>query len=1045
MPNNKRAHKRPTQGTAKSTRQGSHKNTCRQLAIGLLASCVWLPVSAEQPQTFPLQLPAGDLKQSLVKLVSETGVGIVFDPDLSIEHKHPRLSGQYTLEQTLSRLLKDSGLIAVQEGEYFRITRMPEDTPAPSAGQRQQLEEIVVTGSYIKGRRPPYASNIQILNETDFSSTGSPTAADLIATMTAVSGTENQSNQFDNNNAAGTANVNLRGLGVSRTLVLLNGRRTVTSALPHNDGQAFVDLNTLPMGAISRVEVLKDGAAATYGSDAVAGVINFVTEQDFEGVQLSASAKHIENSDGDWTLGLLWGHQGDNWHWMTSIDYQRRNELKVTDRAGITHPRVDLPSIDTTLFGQSRVGNPGAFIPIDAATAVGGVTNDEAAIALNNGNSLVADPGCVSGGGEPINQNRCGHQFVNFDNLIEDERHLNIFNSLTVDLSGDRQLYAELLYARTRLPQWKTTASFAPSRDADVSLYIAPTHPGLMDFIANNPGALQADGNPADFSGGAIFQGRLRDANSPAAQGTREHDTYRLLTGLKGLVGTNGEYDLSLIYARNSAKATTPDALRERWQLAMQGLGGPDCQSNTPGTNGCLYYNPFSSALPNSSEYNPALSNDPTLLNWITEELEQKNTSELGVIEGLYTNSIHLQQGILRYALGTQYRYESLDISFNDISNIELSPGEIDAGGSPSGEFVFIRGGTEDKVSQEVFALFAEAMVPASHNVDLQLALRFEDYGSNIGHSINPKLAAIWNLTPTVSLRASASTTFRAPSLNQTSLNVSAQESIGAALSFKPVDRIGSEDLDPEKGTNYNLGLILTPTENSQITLDYWRIDLADPIIQENPNAVIARADADPGSRFADQVIRDNTGNIQRVITRYINGPKLKLDGIDLEAKVGFPLAGAWITTGLDIAYLHRYRVASDELNQSFDAAGRANNGTFLQALPQWQGKAYIEWQQGNHNAVLRYNHTGSYTDDGLNILRGSIHEDLISFRRVDAFETWDIYYHYDLPQSKTSLSATLLNATNEDPPEVYDDIRFDSALHNAFGRTLTLAVTHNF
>ncbi len=1039
----------------------------RQLAVCLLTASVCLQfVSPQKTQaqvltqtsqtqasqtqasdeTLNIKLPAGDLKQSLIKLVQQSGIGIVFDPELDIEHQHTSIRGQLSLEQALKRLLKGSQLIAEQEGDYYRIRQATTETDTTTTFKpTKTLEEVIVTGSFIKGRRPPYSSNIQIVDDTDFASAGSPTAADLIATLTAVSGTENQSNQFDNNNAAGTANVNLRGLGVSRTLVLINGRRAVTSALPHNDGQGFVDLNSLPLGALDRIEVLKDGAAATYGSDAVAGVINFVTKQDFEGFELNASAKHIDNSDGDWTLGLLWGHGGDNWHWMTSLDYQRRNELAMTDRSSITQPRIDLPSVNTTLFGQSRIGNPGAFIPIDTATAVGGITNDEAAAALNNGNSLVADPGCSATGGIPVSQNRCGYQFVNFDNLIEDERHLQLFNTLTIDLSDKQQLYAELLYARTRLPEWKTSSSFGPSRDADPSLYIAPDHPGLVDFLANYPGSTQADGDPADFSGGAIYQGRLRDASAPPGEGTRKHDTYRLLTGIRGQHGDSGEYDLSLLYSRNRAEATTPDVVRTRWQQAMQGLGGPDCSGNTPGANGCLYYNPFSSALASSPYYNPSLTNSSELLDWLNEELKQKNTSELRVAEGLYTDAMDLPQGKLRYALGAQYRYESLDIGVNDISNIELSPGEIDSDGAPSGEFIFVRGGTEDKVSQEVFALFGEALLPLSPSVDLQLALRFEDYGNNIGNSLNPKVAAIWTLAPELSLRASASTTFRAPSLNQTSLNVSAQELIGAALSFKPVDRLGSENLDPEKGTNYNLGLIFTPTDNSQITLDYWRIDLSDPIIQENPNAVIAKAGADPGSRFADQVIRDTTGNIQRVITHYINGPKLKLDGIDLEAKFGFSAGDHWITTGLDIAYLHRYRVSSDDLNDGFDAAGQANTGTFLQALPQWQGKAYIEWQQNNHSAILRYNHIGSYTDDSLKILLGSTLEHLISTRRVDAFETFDLYYHYNFPQGKTSLSATVMNLTDEDPPEVYDDIRFDSALHNAFGRTLTLAVKHSF
>ena len=158
-----------------------------------------------------------------------------------------------------------------------------------SEDQGKLIEEVIVTGSFIKGAATDAPSPVAVIDRDNLMQQGAPSTVDIVANMTYSSGTENQTNQFASGNTAGTANINLRGLGLSRTLVLMNGRRLVTAAAQANDGSAFVDINTIPALAINRIEVLKDGAAATYGSDAVAGVANFTTRHDFVGVELSGS------------------------------------------------------------------------------------------------------------------------------------------------------------------------------------------------------------------------------------------------------------------------------------------------------------------------------------------------------------------------------------------------------------------------------------------------------------------------------------------------------------------------------------------------------------------------------------------------------------------------------------------------------------------------------------------------------------------------------------------------------------------------------------
>jgi len=322
------------------------------------------------------------------------------------------------------------------------------------------LEEVVVTGSFIKGAATDAPSPVSVIDRDNLMQQGAPTTVDIVQNLTFSSGTENQSNQFASGNTAGTANINLRGLGLSRTLVLMNGRRLVTAAAQANDGSAFVDINTIPALAINRIEVLKDGAAATYGSDAVAGVANFNTRSDFVGFEISGSYQDIDGSDGDYDLGAIWGIEGSNFNVVTSIGYRTRSELPNSERLSDVRPRIDtlsaaesgngtLPLIRAddglVLFGQSTTGNPAALLPIPAALLEpdGTVTNATTAALRGNGLrvNFVRDPECVAAGGVISSANRCGYDFINFSNAIEEEEHIQFFTEASYDINESTRLF----------------------------------------------------------------------------------------------------------------------------------------------------------------------------------------------------------------------------------------------------------------------------------------------------------------------------------------------------------------------------------------------------------------------------------------------------------------------------------------------------------------------------------------------------------------------------------------------------------------------------
>jgi len=176
-----------------------------------------------------------------------------------------------------------------------------------------EIEEVVVTGSYIRGTPEDASSPVDVTTREDMDITGNPNIVEMLRSMGPIAGIDGETNQFQSNGLEGISNVNLRGLGAGRTLVLLNGGRVVPNAyFIGQDGQQFVNTNAIPTIALERVELLKDGASATYGSDAVAGVVNFITRSDFRGVEFQGAFKEIPDAeDPDYEAGLIIGFGTD--------------------------------------------------------------------------------------------------------------------------------------------------------------------------------------------------------------------------------------------------------------------------------------------------------------------------------------------------------------------------------------------------------------------------------------------------------------------------------------------------------------------------------------------------------------------------------------------------------------------------------------------------------------------------------------------------------------------------------------------------------------
>ncbi|MFT4823789.1 MAG: iron complex outermembrane receptor protein [Halioglobus sp.] len=940
------------------------------------------------------------------------------------------------------------------------------------------LEEVIITGSFIRGTPTDAPSPVSVIDRDNLLQQGSPSTVDIVANLPFSSGTENQSNQFASGGTAGTANINLRGLGLSRTLVLMNGRRLVTAAAQANDGSAFVDINTIPALAVNRIEVLKDGAAATYGSDAVAGVANFSTRHDFVGFEVSGSFQDIDGSDGDYDLGAIWGVEGDGFNVVTSFGYRARSELPNTERLSDVRPRVDTLSAAESgngtlgliraddglvLFGQSTTGNPAALLPIPAGLleADGTVSNETTAALRGNGlrANFVRDPECAAAGGVISSANRCGFDFINFSNAIEEEEHIQFFSEATFDMNDSTTLFGEVMFANSDVPEWKTSPSYPPLLETDTDRYVPADSPALLDFVGNYPGITTGGAGgplegllegPADFSGGAIFVGRPVATTGPAEVGSREHTTYRLLAGLEGDFSGGASYTTSLIYSENKTESSTTDTLTDNFQAALLGFGGAGCSGAVAGANGCEYYNPLSSAIEGTANFDPALANSQTLLNWIKAPLDQELTSTLTVFEVIFTDDLwEMDAGTVSYAAGFQYRDEEVKTEFSDIANIDVTPGGIDATGNPTGAFTFLRGGNNSTVDQDVSAVFGELAIPLADNIDVQLAVRYEDYGSQIGDTVDPKIAFRWDITDMITVRSSASTTFRAPSLNQTTGNSTALEFIGRELLFKAVDRTGNPNLDAETADTFNFGVILNPTENLSMSLDYYSFDFSDPVVREDPNALVKQVSNENGGVIcgvSSNITCDAGGGvIARISTSYVNGPDIETDGLDFSVKYAFEGLGGYWDLNLDASYVLNYDVDEFQGNESFDAVGRLNSATFVRPIQEVKGNVSLNYNTESHNVRLSAAYIDDYIDNATDVLAGTGFADTAFERTIESNTVYNLYYTYSMNEGDSTLSASVVNLSDEDAPYVRADLRYDAQTHNAFGRIFKLGFTHKF
>lgn len=976
------------------------------------------------------------------------------------------------------------------------VAAFAQDQDEPAQTDEAQGRNIVVTGSIIRGTPEDTALPVDVFSNEDLAAEGVTSPLDFIKDIPAVGGVVGDSNQFQVQGLGGVGTINLRGLGPQRTLVLLNGRRTIVSP-----GDGLVDTNMMPIFALQRVELLKDGAAVTYGSDAVAGVANFITRTDFEGIEVQGDYRFIDDSDGDWTASILGGiNLGPDANFMAGFGYRHRSPLAAFDREFSNLG----PDINPSPY--SGVVNPAQYFP--AFRASGPIRDGSPGVKPNSTllGGGVQDVGCTDLGGFIQAANgRCLYAYTDYNNLVEESNFLQAYAAFNANLDSRTRFTADVLYAHseqfTRLsPSYPATQGpFGPG--LTFNFFVPETNPGYATFVQQTT----AEGTPFPTNNFGIQNGASIVLYRPFALGgypladeypygnTSEsfNESYRISAGFEHELSDNFTASLYGTYIDANSTAAVQDTIGVRLQNALDGLGGPDCDvaTGTPGQGNCYYFNPFSNAIggnPVTGRVNPFYvgpdagdprvnNNRADVIDFFTEPAASNKQKERQyvvdfLVSGL-VDGIDLGAGPIGLGIGMQYRkseYE-LDPTFFS-SSVDYPCQQIgdDSCPFPLGPFIFQGPLNPALTEQSVYAIFGEVQVPITDRLEVNLALRYEDYGDPIGSTLDPKASFRFEALDWLVLRGSVGTTFRAPLAGQVSPGVQFTNLTGinaAGGFFFPVDRFGNPDLGPESAFTYNLGFVVD-TADFNLKVDYFNYDFDGPLTTtpENPiaSAVFSGAGntTDCTSPLANLIVFNAgtcvagttaSAGLARVLTQFVNGPSIQTDGFDVEADYSIDAGDLRLTLGTAFTYILNYDVDDFVINgvtvvDSYDAVGFLNADRAQSSLPRFKANTYLNANVGGLNARYTFRYASGLTDDR--------YESDPSFstastfaQEIDEFTQHDFTVLYDLPFefADIQLQGSVENIFDEDPPAARLVLGYDPFVGNPLGRVFRVGFRAGF
>ena len=921
-----------------------------------------------------------------------------------------------------------AGLLAAFGGVALSGGALLVATPAAHA---QAAERIEITGSLIRRIEGESALPVITLKLDELERAGVTNAEQVVRFITQNQGGSVTSGSVSGTNGAASY-ASLRNLGEGRTLVLLNGKRVVSNPF----ATSAVDLNTIPMSAIDRIETLTDGASATYGTDAIAGVINFITKREYRGVTLSAQAQTPSGGGGEVYSANLLAGIGDlgkqGWNLYGGFNVREGKPMGGTQRE--FSRRAYLPDLGYNALSPTTFpANYSQTVPAPTAANPNATRN-----AVVNANPSL--PGCLPPSSilaAPVATNRCNADTQVFTNTIPEQEQNSLFAKGSLAL-GSHMATLEYFKSYNRV-----TTTIAPSPEGGLTM-----GPDSPFFPGNGINPITDAG--LDRTQPISISWRTTALNSRS--GEQENNTQRLVAGLEGTLAS-WDYQASLQWT--NAKVENFFLNGYPTTVAMR--------NGVRGINGAPFLNPFG----DQSAAGLAFLQSNTVLGKVQD-------GEATVQTGAFTATRSLGKmagGTASMALATEFRTEEM-VYNTDIPKVSQASTSGLAGSGA------VRQGDRD-----VTALALELSLPVLKGLEIGASLRYDKY-SDFGNTTNPKFSLRYNVTDSLLLRGSYNKGFSAPSLynlylpNSTTFtgnryndpvlcpggvaSAAGVPSRDCGIQFQQLQG-GNADLRPEKSTAWTVGFVMQATRSFAFGLDYWDYTIKSSVSQLGDATIFA----DP-TKYASLYVRCSQAPAARrtaigacqipggdplayVINTNANLGDVETSGVDLQFNWNSgATANGRFTVGVRGSYVTKYRFQTEPGGAFFNPVGRwesrfISSGTSGGPVLRYQQVATFGWERKDWSSQITHRFQRGYRD------QNSQGAPFTSFntRTVADHEVFDVAFSYTGMKNLT-LGLGVLNLLNSDPPFSNQTARFQARAYddryvNPLGRTWQVSGKYSF
>nr|WP_010133657.1 TonB-dependent receptor [Microbulbifer agarilyticus] len=917
--------------------------------------------------------------------------------------------------------------------------------PAFAQEEAQMVEEVLVTGSRIQRADLEGANPVTVLSREELVGSGELSIGDILQNLPSSAGAA--VNTGVNNGGSGAVRFSLRGLGSQRTLVLINGRRAVASGLGANSS---VDLNNIPVAMIERVEVLKDGASAVYGSDAIAGVVNIITREDFEGAEFTSSYGQTSEGDGaQENASFTFGTASDKGNFVVSGYYANQEPIWAGDRDYSKEEIWFHPYWDPQ--GQYPGGS--------SATPWGNYQGSD-------GNRYTRGPEfgdfrAYSGATDAYN-----YAPANYTQTPNERWGFSAFGNYSIGDLGALEnvvVSAEAMYTHRG-----SQRLIAPEPLAPLVFFGSPAPYSDLNYYNIMYGPKNADGETM-----VLDDWRRRMLETGGRDQVHETNTHQLTLAVAGELG-DWNWDLSALYGENDANVIDKGYFNlERVAEAVgptfvDGAGNILCSSD--GTeagviDGCVPLNVFGEPGTDTEITQEMLQYISGNYVSITEGGNDMAAVQFNMSGGL----MDLPAGELGMAFGVEHRAVS---GFSQPDSLQL------LGTSTAGSSLATEGSYHLNEAFVEFAVPLLAGLPAVDYLDLSVASRYSDY-STFGSTTNSKAGLRWSINDDLTVRTTVSEAFRAPSIPELYQGIAStfptvtDPCANDASQFCIADGVpaggysdegivqipskigGSAELEPETADIFTIGLVYQPSwlEGASLTLDYWETEVDNLISTTGPQVILDNCHA--SGLDCDKIDRWGAGSgaeVGGIIFIYdlnTNVGGLDASGVDLSlrhqlAETNFGLFGF----GFDASYVTEY----DKTLSNGDVVSHAGrfednqDGNF----PRWKSTFTTNWTYENWDASF----SSRYIHDVMETLNGWYNVDPANGfaptnepHKVDAQVIHDIQVSYNLDAYKARLTLGIDNFTDEQPPFAYTGFNdnTDVRTYETQGRFIYGRVGFNF